>query len=115
MKQANNSNLKAGEPHRWKPGESGNPNGRPKNSVTAMLKNASEEDRKAIADKVIELAKEGKIEAIREYIDRTDGKVPSELKVEGEILITPNMRALAAKEMIEIKEEETKLLVNTTE
>ena len=100
----------------WKPGESGNPNGRPKNSVTMLLKNKTNEDNQAVADKLYQLALNGDMSAIREYIDRTDGKVADIHKIEGEILITPNMRVLAAREMLELKEEETKLLgVNTTE
>lgn len=59
----------------WKPGDSGNPAGRPKNSVTTLLKNRNPEDNQKIADKLYQLALEGDMSAIREYIDRTDGKV----------------------------------------
>ena len=59
---------------RYQPGESGNPAGRPKNSVTTLLKNKSPEENQAVADKLYALALEGDMSAIREYIDRTDGK-----------------------------------------
>lgn len=50
------------------------------------------------------------IQAIAE-LNKMDGSyAPDKLDVSGEILITPNMRALAAKEMLEIREEEDKLL-----
>lgn len=60
---------------RWKPGESGNPKGRPKNSVTAMLKANPEATNLVIAEKLTDMAKEGDLKAIDMYIDRTDGKV----------------------------------------
>jgi hypothetical protein len=66
----------------WKPGQSGNPNGRPRNSVTAMLKAVDPETSKEIKDKLIELAKKGDLQAIREFIDRTDGKVVDKHQVE---------------------------------
>ena len=60
---------------RWQPGQSGNPNGRPKNSETTLLKNKSHKDKREIADKLTNLAKDGDLKAIDMFIDRTDGKV----------------------------------------
>lgn len=60
---------------RWQPGQSGNPNGRPKNSVTTILKNTSKETTKKIANKLTDLAVEGDLKAIDMFIDRTDGRV----------------------------------------
>ena len=60
---------------RWQKGESGNAKGLTPNSVTTLLKNRNPEDYKKIADKLYSLALEGDMSAIREYIDRTDGKV----------------------------------------
>ena len=62
----------------WKPGESGNPKGRPKNSVTAMLKETTPETSKKIAKKLTDLAVEGDLKAIDMFIDRTDGPVNKE-------------------------------------
>ena len=70
--QINEVNLST----RYKPGQSGNPAGRPKNSVTTLLKNVDEITNQKICDKLIELALKGDLPAIREYLDRTDGKVP---------------------------------------
>ncbi len=67
-----NSHLKQ---HEWPLGTSGNPAGRPKNSVTTLLKNRDPKDNKKVADKLYSLAIAGDMSAIREYIDRTDGKV----------------------------------------
>ena len=68
----------------WKPGESGNPNGRPKseNARSEILRELSPvvdadqelSNAEIIANKVIELAKQGVQWAVREYYDRTDGK-----------------------------------------
>jgi len=59
----------------WKPGQSGNPRGRPKNSVTTLLRETPIEDRRAIATKLVELAKNGDLKAIDMFVDRTDGKI----------------------------------------
>ena len=72
----------------WKPGESGNPNGRPPNSVTTLLKNRKPEDNQKVADKLYQLALRGDMSAIREYIDRTDGKVTDTHRIEGEIPVS---------------------------
>lgn len=55
---------------------------------------------------------EGDREAATYVIDRVKGRPMQQIdqRVKGEILITPDMRALAAREMLEIREEETKLL-----
>lgn len=60
---------------RFQPGVSGNPAGRPKNSVTTLLKNTDNETTKKIAKKLTALAEKGDLKAIDMFIDRTDGKV----------------------------------------
>ena len=60
---------------RWVKGESGNLQGRKPNSVTTLLKATDELTTKQIADKIIDLALKGDLSAIKEFIDRTDGKV----------------------------------------
>jgi len=69
---------------RWKPGQSGNPKGRPpKNlSITSLVKEKLEQEgpegktnAELIADAIIELAVSGDLSAIKELLDRTDGKV----------------------------------------
>jgi hypothetical protein len=67
---------------RWKPGQSGNPSGRPKKlPITDVLRQELEElgedgvaNDVAIARKLIELARQGDLAAIREVTDRTEGK-----------------------------------------
>ncbi|QKS27736.1 MAG: hypothetical protein HT579_01410 [Candidatus Accumulibacter similis] len=57
----------------WKPGQSGNPNGRPKgsrNRVTLVALAAMDEGADAIARKVVEMAKGGDISAARLVIER---------------------------------------------
>ena len=60
---------------RFKPGVSGNPKGRPLNSVTTLLKNTDKETTHKIARKLTKLAEDGDLKAIDMFIDRTDGKV----------------------------------------
>ncbi|MCM8594869.1 DUF5681 domain-containing protein [Accumulibacter sp.] len=62
-------NLRPG----WKPGQSGNPKGRPKgsrNRVTLVALAAMEEGADAIARKVVEMAKGGDISAARLVLER---------------------------------------------
>lgn len=84
---------------RYKPGQSGNPKGRPKNSVTTLLKNRNEEDNRAIADKLYSLALKGDMSAIREYIDRTDGKVIDKHQIEA-VVLTPKYLEEARRRLI---------------
>jgi len=73
----------------WKPGQSGNPKGRPPKgqSLTDALKERV--DKQAIADKLYEMAIEGDISALKYIYDRVDGK-PGEsidLNHQGEVRI----------------------------
>lgn len=58
---------------KWKPGESGNPNGRPPKgeALTEILKEKI--DKEAIAEKLIELAMDGDFPALKYVYDRIDG------------------------------------------
>lgn len=76
-------------------GQSGNPGGRPKDSLTTAIrtqiaKKAPGVDvtyREVIALKLLELAGSGNIEAIKLVLDRVDGKVPDVHNVDGRIHI----------------------------
>ena len=62
-------NLRPG----WKPGQSGNPKGRPRgsrNRITLVALAAMEEGADAIARKVVDMAKEGDISAAQLVIER---------------------------------------------
>jgi hypothetical protein len=67
------------EETQFKPGQSGNPGGRPKGtSITSVLRaTLTEEDKLAIAQKLIAGARAGEMDKIREIMDRTEGKVPN--------------------------------------
>lgn len=58
----------------WKPGESGNPQGRPPKgeALTDILK--SKIDKEQIAEKLIELVGDGDLAAIKYVYDRIDGR-----------------------------------------
>ncbi len=70
---------------RYQPGISGNPAGRPKDAVSTLLKL---KDRQAIADKLYEMALAGDMKAIDMFLDRTEGKVDSNLKLTGDIPVS---------------------------
>ncbi len=62
-------NLRPG----WKPGQSGNPKGRPpgsRNRVTLVALAAMEEGADAIAKKIVEMAKQGDMSAARLVLER---------------------------------------------
>ena len=57
----------------WKPGQSGNPNGRPlgsRSKVTVMLENMFDAEGKALSRRCIELAKNGDLQALRLALER---------------------------------------------
>ncbi len=68
----------------WKPGQSGNPNGRPKTRTLSEELRARLKEQypgrsdatygRMVAHKLVDLAIDGEIAAIREVFDRTEGK-----------------------------------------
>jgi len=88
----NPENIK---PHRWKPGQSGNPSGKPKGtlSLTNRLRKLLNEEDGRLADRLVQElishATKGErqaIEAIRVVLDRVDGPVKQHLQHEGEMI-----------------------------
>jgi len=85
QKQHNNSEaLKA---HQFKPGKSGNPNGRPKGaSLTAKLRKALNANDGKLADLVVRRliveAGKGKFNHVKEIFDRIDGSVVQRFKMD---------------------------------
>lgn len=113
-KQVNNRLAEARVATYFPPGQSGNPAGRPKNSVTTLLKNTDELTNEQIAKKLIELALAGDLPALIHYIDRTDGKVADKLQMTGTMLVaTPDQLDLAMRLMLENKANETRLLAES--
>ena len=84
----------------FQPGQSGNLAGRPRNSVTTILKETDEHTNEQIAKKIIELALRGDLPAIREYLDRTDGKV-AEKHLSLNLTVTPEYLEEAQKRLSE--------------
>lgn len=76
--------------NRWQKGQSGNPAGRPKSALLsdALRKQLAETDKdgKSVAEKVaaalIQKAKGGDVQAIREVFDRAEGKAQQSIDVE---------------------------------
>ena len=76
----------------WKPGESGNPGGRPQGkSITAELrklldKGTTSED---LAEILLDIAKtkhgRSQLQALQEVLNRSDGKVPDTHRIESDI------------------------------
>ena len=75
--------------HRWKPGQSGNPGGRPKGqSITASLRALLEKEHNGkrivdlLAERIMKEALAGKFPFAKEVLDRADGKVTDKLEVD---------------------------------
>lgn len=92
-----NPNIAQDSPATFKPGQTGNPNGRPKKEWTwaGLYEEAVEEKdetgepiKKIIAKKLARMAKNGDIAAIKELTNRTDGmpKQSTDITTDGEKL-----------------------------
>lgn len=83
-----------GNPHRWKPGQSGNPKGRPKKQLTDMVYAKilnSPENRKAIEESVKKIVTGGRMASVlmlREMAERVEGKVEQSVNVNAEVNIS---------------------------
>lgn len=78
----------------FKPGQSGNPNGRPKRdwTVQSLIEEAMEESdesgvpaKKIIYQKLVNLAKRGDIQAVKEINQRLDGMPKQTTALEGSV------------------------------
>jgi hypothetical protein len=89
--------VRADEATRWKPGQSGNPGGRPKRTplidacreVLAKLVPGDPKGRtyaQAIAEKLAERAVQGDIRAAQELADRAEGKARQTVQIENTAL-----------------------------
>lgn len=99
-RQKAHPNLLAGHPEvHWKPGQSGNENGRPPNegSITYWLKHELAQPNgggrpvaRSIAQKIIAQAKKGNLKAAQEIADRTEGKAtqPIDANMTGDVTLT---------------------------
>lgn len=101
-KRLGNPNIaEEGKPYHWKPGQSGNPNGRPPKDIciTSLVKEFLEQEAKdgkthaqLVAEAIVKLAEDyhfkGNVSAIRELLDRIEGRVPETHKVEADVPIS---------------------------
>jgi hypothetical protein len=107
---------------RWKTGQSGNPKGRPKNTVylSEMLRDQLDQVpdaidgepntktwRDLICDSILRAAVRGNQPALtKELLDRIEGKVTDKNKIESEMPVT--IRFVPAKQVLEGKSEDDK-------
>ncbi len=107
-------------PQLWKPGESGNPNGRPSKavSVTHYLHEVLAEtnaEGKTHAELLARAMLKGGLKPdtnmAREILDRVEGRVPSKIELEAHILVaTPDQLIEANRRMAAIEAQELVLL-----
>ena len=92
--------------HRFKPGQSGNPKGRPiSKPLTEALKTALAADNGAAIQELVAVAvkkaRQGDFRFWREILDRVDGKVTDRLEVTGDPIATMGPEFYASVEKIE--------------
>ena len=90
----------------WKPGESGNPNGRPlaDETMTGVLKSLA--DKEEIAKKLLELAQNGNVAALKYIYDRIDGMPRQSVELTGDKEKPVPLIILRANEIISTTEGE---------
>ena len=76
--------------HQFKPGQSGNPGGRPKGqSITARLRRRLEEDDGRLAEAIVAVmireAAKGKFHFTKEILDRIEGRSPGIVEISGAV------------------------------
>jgi hypothetical protein len=78
---------KAAEPYRFKPGQSGNPSGRPKSTpITDALRKAlsNPQELSRIIAAILQKAKKGDVKAFQAVAERLEGKPAQALTLAGE-------------------------------
>jgi hypothetical protein len=95
-KRSRGKPFEKGNPHAFQPGQSGNPNGRPKRTKLseALLVKLAEDSpdageatvAEAVADALIKRALIGDVQAIREIGDRTEGRPKQAVELDARLL-----------------------------
>ncbi len=101
----------------WKPGQSGNPGGRPKrDAITAALRDQLQSkmpgrDERTVAEAIafvlVKRALRGDVRAIREIMDRTEGKPLLAVKMEGVVTLDATQRQKRIMELLARANRET--------
>lgn len=115
-KRKNKGRPEPPKEYRWKPGQSGNPGGRPKRKVLsdayrAQLEELVPGDKQGrtwaefIAAKAILEAAKGKIPAAAEIADRTEGKPRQAFEIKGSITDELADRVKRARERAALRED----------
>jgi phage gp16-like protein len=102
-KQPKTAHLKK---HMWKPGQSGNPGGRPKGaSLTNRLRKALDANDGQLAEVVVKVllreAAKGKYQHLREVLDRVDGKVVQKVELNATVQQAQDQFIQAAERVLE--------------
>lgn len=104
-----NTEEKQKPAHLWKPGQSGNPAGKPKGArhfstlireaITKVADDTGTSDDKEIVRALVEKAKAGDLKAVDMVLDRVDGKAEQTINLDGEMTINDGL-SLEEKEAL---------------
>lgn len=102
VKETSLENLRKNQGYKWKKGQSGNPKGRPKGtlSLTSQLKKYLEADPLRVESLVValyDMALTGNYQAMNEIFNRVDGKVAERHQLEGQLPIKLVFQPIQAK------------------
>lgn len=98
-RERSNANLRP-----FKPGQSGNPGGRPKAYFTEALRKELERDPAValgIVKAILDKAKTGDVKAFDSLLDRTEGKVPQQHILDGDLSLGPEAHRNRLAELIQ--------------
>jgi hypothetical protein len=88
-------------PHLWKPGQSGNPAGKPKgarhfstlirDAITKVAEDTGTRDDEEIVKALVRKAKEGDLKAVDMVLDRVDGKAEQTINLDAEVTMNDGL------------------------
>ena len=110
QRKSSGKNIEGIKPYNFKPGQSGNPKGRPKNKTLSEMirevlmeeipvKSKNGESRKELGIRLLaeawfRKANKGDMSAIKEILDRTEGKVTDKRHITGEVDVNGGSKAI---------------------
>ncbi len=98
--------------HLWKPGQSGNPKGKPKGSrhfstlireaITKVATDTGTSDDVLIVQALVAKAKDGDLKAVDMVLDRVDGKAEQTINLDADVTVNDGLSDEEKKALLEL-------------